>query len=492
LSSAWDVVVVGYGYAGGVAAIEAHDAGARVLLLEKMPDPGGISICSAGGVRVAFDANEAFAYLKETNADTAPELVLRALAEGMVALPKYLEKLARAADARVEIRKARGNYPFRGGTAFGFATIATEENEVSYPYVKGSPAGARLFQVVEENVKRRDIDVRFGARARRLLRSPGGVVEGVELDTGEKLSAFRGVVLATGGFEADEEMKKQFWQGKPVLSAAFRGNTGDGIRMAQDVGSALWHMWHYHGSYGFRHPDPGYPFGIRTKRVPDWIPDDGPSGAVPVPWILLDREGRRFMNEYEPYLQDTGHRPFERFHPETQTYPRIPAWLVADEEGRARYPFGRPTYNERGLSFDWSLDNLHEVELGILHRAEDVSTLAAGLSVSEERLQETLARWNDACARGRDVEHGRPPESLMPIRTPPYYYAAMWPIVSNTQGGPVRDERQRVVDVFGEPIPGLYSAGEIGSVFGHLYISGGNLAECFAGGRIAGREAARV
>ncbi len=78
----------------------------------------------------------------------------------------------------------------------------------------------------------------------------------------------------------------------------------------------------------------------------------------------------------------------------------------------------------------------------------------------------------------------------MPIRTPPYYYASMWPIVSNTQGGPVHDERQRVLDVFGEPIPGLYAAGELGSVFGHLYLSGGNLAECFAGGRIAGREAA--
>jgi succinate dehydrogenase/fumarate reductase flavoprotein subunit len=211
---------------------------------------------------------------------------------------------------------------------------------------------------------------------------------------------------------------------------------------------------------------------------------------VKMPWILLDREGRRFMNEYEPYLQDTGHRPFEKFRPETQGYPRIPAWLVADEEGRKLYPFGRPTYNERGQSFDWSEDNLKEVELGILSRAADATALARGLGIPAARLEEALSRWNASCEAGVDADYGRPAGSMMPLRTPPFYYAAVWPIVSNTQGGPVHDERQRVVDAFGEPIRGLYAAGELGSLFGHLYLSGGNLAECFAGGRIAGREAA--
>jgi len=209
-----------------------------------------------------------------------------------------------------------------------------------------------------------------------------------------------------------------------------------------------------------------------------------------LPWILLDREGKRFMNEYEPYLQDTGHRPFERFRPETQDYPRIPAFLVADEEGRKLFPFGRPTYNERGQSFDWSRDNLREVELGIVRRAEDVASLARDLGVEVSRLEQTLLRWNEGCQAGTDPAYGRPPTSMMPIRTAPFYSAPVWPIVSNTQGGPVHDERQRIVDVYGAPIPGLYAAGEMGSLFGHLYLSGGNLAECFVGGRIAGREAA--
>jgi succinate dehydrogenase/fumarate reductase flavoprotein subunit len=78
----------------------------------------------------------------------------------------------------------------------------------------------------------------------------------------------------------------------------------------------------------------------------------------------------------------------------------------------------------------------------------------------------------------------------MPIATPPFYFGEVWPVVSNTQGGPVHDSSQRVLNPFAEPIPGLYVAGELGSIWGHLYLSGGNLAECFITGRIAGTHAA--
>ena len=105
--------------------------------------------------------------------------------------------------------------------------------EAAYPCVRGSPAGARLFKVVEDNVRERGIEVRLETSARRLLTDGARRVTGV--DTGEPLRA-GAVILACGGFEADPEMQKQFWQAKPVLSAAFRGNTGDGIRMAQALG----------------------------------------------------------------------------------------------------------------------------------------------------------------------------------------------------------------------------------------------------------------
>ena len=81
---------------------------------------------------------------------------------------------------------------------------------------------------------------------------------------------------------------------------------------------------------------------------------------------------------------------------------------------------------------------------------------------------------------------------MMPIDTPPYYIGEIWPMVSNTQGGPVHNARRQIMDVFGRPIPRLYSAGELGSAFGFLYLSGGNLSECVVGGRIAGRGAAAL
>src|SRR5919198_2329861 len=94
---ATDVVVAGCGYAGAVAALSAKEAGAEVIVLEKAPEPGGISVCSFGGVRVAGDATQALAYLQRTNGDTAPVAVLAALASGMTQLPDYIDALARAA-----------------------------------------------------------------------------------------------------------------------------------------------------------------------------------------------------------------------------------------------------------------------------------------------------------------------------------------------------------------------------------------------------------
>jgi len=492
-----DVIVVGAGYAGCVAAMAAHDAGASVLLLEKAEDPGGISVCSAGGLRIADDAGAALDYLRATNNGSIDESVLRTLANGMTAIPDQVDELARVCGAEVGRRKSPGNYPYPGYETFGFVYVDAVpgfDPEQAYPHVRGSPDGARLFRVLEANLEKRGIEIQTSTAAHRLYCDDSDNVVGLlaEAPGGSKtIRAARGVVLACGGFEGDAGMQREYWQARPVLSAAYRANTGDGIRMAQDLGAALWHMWHYHGSYGFKHPDPAYPFAIRTKRVPDWLPGEGPPDDVRMPWILLDRSGRRFMNEYEPYLQDTGARPFDRFLPEKQDFSSLPAWLIADEKGRQMYSFGRPTYNERGVAFSWSDDNLREVELGILNRAADMAALARAIDVEEQVLDISITRWNAACGEGRDDHHGRPPVSMTPIAEPPFYYAQVWPVVSNTQGGPVHDADQRIINVFGDPIPRLYAAGEMGSAFGFLYMSGGNLAECFVGGRIAGHNAAK-
>ena len=149
-------------------------------------------------------------------------------------------------------------------------------------------------------------------------------------------------------------------------------------------------------------------------------------------------------------------------------------------------------YNDREATFDWSKDNLAEIDLGILKRADTIPELAAKLGLDADILAETIDRWNAVCESGKDADFGRPSGTMFPIKTPPYLAGELYPLVSNTQGGPVHDKLQRVIDVYDNPIPRLYGTGECGSIFGFLYISGGNLAECFISGKIAGRHAAAL
>jgi succinate dehydrogenase/fumarate reductase flavoprotein subunit len=499
----FDVIVIGYGFAGAVAAINAADAGAHVLLAEKEPDPGGISICSYGAIRGAHSATDAFAYLKATNAGRTPDDVLRTLADGMATVESDVRALAAVNGAEIVLRENGGNYPFPGtGTFYDTNVVRIPGHDAAralYPNLVGSgnANGWRVFKVLQDNIARRAIAVRCGFPAQRLIADASRVVRGVRFaghgGRSVAVEATRGVVLACGGFEASTELKEQYWEKMPVLSGATTSNTGDGIRMAQDLGAQLWHMWHYHGSYGFRHPDPRHAdIAIRVKRLPDWFPGREEQMTVKMSWIVVDRDGRRYMNECPPYTQDTTHRPMESYDAQRQLMPRVPSHLIFDENGRKLYPVGAPTFNKADLAYDWSEDNLREVASGVIKKAATLIDLARTIGCEPAALVATVARWNELCRAQRDADFGRPPGTMLPLDTPPYYTGEVWPVVSNTQGGPMHNPRQQVLDVFGEPIARLYVAGELGSVFGHLYLSAGNLSECFIGGRIAGREAAAL
>ena len=498
----FDVVVVGYGYSGGISAVEAAKAGAKVLLIEKTTVPGGISICSYGAVRCAKAKKPAYDYLKITNGGRTPDDVVRVLADGMAEMEDYVRELAKVNGSTISTTEEYGkgaNYPLPGWDAFYHTNIDWVPNfdaRAAYPWAVGAPGGPRTFKVVADNVDARDVEVRYNTKALRLITNgSSNEVIGVTTETKGQIShirARRGVVLATGGFEGSDEFREQFWEGYPILPAAARHNTGDGIRMAQDLGASLWHMWHFHGAYGFKHPDPEYPYAIRVKRLPDWTPGREANAHTKMAWILLDQSGRRYMNEYQPYTQDTTQRPMHYFDPVTQTYPRNPSVFICDEKGRQAYPLGRPTSNDDGVLYEWSEDNQKEIELGILKKASSLGELANQLQVDKGRLVDSIKRWNDFCARGKDDDFGRPGGTMMSIDTPPYYGAPVWCVVSNTQGGPVHNARQQIVDSFGQPVPRLYAVGELGSSFGHLYMSGGNIAECFVTGQVAGREVAAL
>jgi succinate dehydrogenase/fumarate reductase flavoprotein subunit len=496
----YDVVVVGYGYAGGVSAIVAADNGAKVLLIEKSAVPGGISICSYGALRCANDRELAFHYLKETNAGRTPDDVIRALAEGMCEMEDYVRGLAKVSGALVTTTEEYGkgaNYPLKGYKAFYHTNIELPSfnAQEAYPWANGAPGGPVTFKVVEDNVKLRNVDLMLETEALRLISrdvDEAQEVLGVTIRTKDgaikRVKARYGVILCTGGFEGSREYREQFWEGVPINPCCGQSNTGDGIRMAQDVGAKLWHMWHFHGCYGFTYPDPAYPYMVRVKRLPDWTPTREDEAKVKMAWILLDQDGRRYMNEYQPYTQDTTHRPLQYFDPATQKYPRNPSFLICDENGRKMYALGRPTSNDKGIRISWSEDNLREVELGILKKANTIRELAGMLGIDVAVAERSIARWNELCAKGADDDFGRPAGTMAPVDTGPFYGAPVGAIVSNTQGGPVHNAKQQIIDQFGDAIPRLYAAGEMGSSFGHLYMSGSNITECFVNGRIAGHE----
>jgi succinate dehydrogenase/fumarate reductase flavoprotein subunit len=509
----YDVIVAGFGLAGGIAALTAAQAGAKTLLIEKSPVPGGLSICSYGAVRSAHDPEQAFLYLKTTSDGRTPDDVLRVLATGMCGLEAYVRELGKINGAVIANsveenalreksgdpyrRQIRANYPLPGTDTFYHTTVVDipgYDASKDYPWANGAPGGPKLFRIVHDHLLKQGVEIRLATPALQLVADPQTrEVQGVRVSSDgveRRLAARRGVVLACGGFEGNADMKAQFFEGKPVLNAAARMNNGDGIRMAQHLGAELWHMWHIHGAYGFKHTNPDYPYGIRVKRMPDWFPGESDKVKVKMAWILVDQAGKRFMSEYQPYTQDTGVRQLGHFDAVTQRFPRNPSFLVCDENGRKMYPLGKATSNDEGIRYDWSDDNLKEVGLGIIKRADTISDLARVLGIDPVAFEQSIARWNALCARGSDEDFQRPAGSMAPIKTPPYYGAPVWATLSNTQGGPVHDAEQHIIDVYGKPIPRLYSAGELGSSFGHLYLSGGNIAECIVTGRIAGKNAA--
>ncbi len=306
LSLKWDrevdVVVVGYDFAGAVSAMTARDAGVDVLLLEKMPHPGGISILSGGGVAFARNSQSAFAYLKRTCNGTTPDEVLWPVAEGMVEIISWIRDLAQVSGtepAESEVR-GHGTYPFPGTDDIDSIKLKDFPAYSSFPWAKGLRGGARLFKMVMDNVELRKIEVMLSTPVQRLItRSDGEVLGVASQNNGKeiKIKARKGVILACGGFENDEAMKLQYFEAQPVYPV-YLGNTGDGIKMAQKAGAALWHMWHFHGGYGFKYSE--FPFAIRHV----WA---GPRrDDRKMIWIAVDRFGKRFMDEYPPAPQDTG------------------------------------------------------------------------------------------------------------------------------------------------------------------------------------------
>lgn len=485
-----DILVVGYGYAGAIAAITAHDMGAKVMIIEKMPHFGGCSILSGGGILYVKDPEGAFKYFNEMcGGRTSPEII-KAQVEMMADTENYLRALCQVDNARCEVWHRPAIYPYPGRDSLNSATIAEVPGFEGFPWLISKERGANFMKVLVDNVDKRKIPILTSTAAKEITTTPSGKVTGIRaINNGKEITikTKRAVILACGGFEHNEWLKLQFLEGKPYYSMAPLGNTGDGVLMSMKVGASLWHMWHVHGGYGFKYPE--YPLAFRHHIPGSRDPYQRRPFYFKMRWIVVDRHGKRFMNEFPPAPQDTGHRPLSYFDPDLPGYPRIPCYLIFDETARNEGPIAKPM-GLKEVAYQWSKDNQQEIEKEWIIKGNTIEDLARRIKMEPKNLASTVEKWNKCVQMGEDIEFGRPAGTLFaPIQDPPYYAMEAWPIITNTQGGPEHNARQQVVDPSGKPIPRLYAIGELGSMFGHLYELAGNIGECISSGRIAGRYA---
>jgi succinate dehydrogenase/fumarate reductase flavoprotein subunit len=166
---------------------------------------------------------------------------------------------------------------------------------------------------------------------------------------------------------------------------------------------------------------------------------------------------------------------------------RCPSFMVFDETTRLSGPIG-PQPNGHNRTYDWSADNSVEIDRGWIHKANTIAELAGLIGVPAAELERTFDRYNTAVRSGND-DFRRVIQKMEPVEKPPFYAVALWPCLLNTQGGPRRNARAEVLDAHGQPIPGLFSAGELGSMWGQLYPGAGNIGEALVTGQIAARSA---
>ncbi|WP_417142256.1 FAD-dependent oxidoreductase [Raoultibacter massiliensis] len=498
-----DLIIVGYGGAGALAAIAGLHEGASCIVLEKSAErDGGSTGCSGGHMHtcVGVDVDEwAKTYVHGSFGAGASEEVIRGYMAHANETPEWMETFGidiTWADESNDGHKRPKDY--QGGYIAGRDGIV----------------GMYLFEALDEAAEEYGVDVRLSTPAKRLIQNPLtkeiiGVV--AEDGNGQTLNfkANKAVIMACGGYENNPQIQYSYNNpGVRVFPWGTPHNTGDGIPMVQAVGANIWHM------HALEHAALCYM--LPSIEANCSISTDATDGITPYNYCIVDYNGNRFMKEDKTGAHDMDHKPGFDFDGKACDYLHLPMFLVFDQtmydakplwEGSGRAGIintyaGVWNYNHPDEPIiEWGTND-NAVEKGWIFKGETIEELAKNIKaerpchdeseaingIDGAALAATIEKYNSYCEAGKDPDFNRDAKHMLPLNNPPYYAIELGYSSINTQGGPERNENCQAMDPFGEPIPRLYSTGEFGSYNAFVYDIG-NILEAITTGRVAAQHA---
>ncbi len=459
----FDVLVIGSGAAGLAAGLAAQQAGAeRILIAESEGIVGGSSRLSGGLMMGA-----ATRYQKAQGIEDSPE----ALFHDYMTLNQWkvesavVERLTERAGEAVE---------WLGDLGVEFYDQLVFGGDESVPRVHCPIGrGQAVVDVLYRQCRDAGIEFALGQRVDRLLVSDGAVVG---IAVGEDEITAGSVVIATGGFGADEQKRKELFPSVFDTGCSYYigadGSRGDALDFTREVNAQV----------------TGFNRGLRLLHT-DF--DKMHEAYIPGWLVLVNSEGRRFCNETAPYgimdglLQEQGDSAFAIFDHKTL--------VDATELGVARYKQSIPGSTKR-QSPHWNMDIIEMMlKEGKAQKRDSLEELALAIGVPTQNLIATVDRVNELVELHEDQDYLKDPKFLEPISEGPFYAVEVRPATCCFTACGLRIDRDaQVLDQAGRAISGLYAAGEVtGGVIGPRYVGSGNsYGNCVTMGRMAGHDAA--
>ena len=455
-TSNYDVVVIGAGGAGFSAAITARNAGANVVLLEKMPAVGGNSLISGAEMNVAKN----WVQPKLGINDDSPELHAQDTfkgGDGKGDMKVINVMTHQALDAAKWCRDYLG-VRFEDDNLFFFGGHSRKRALIPVGHT-----GTEFIAKFQAKADELGIPVITNMKAEELIKNKDGRVVGVKatMDGSEyTFNAKGGVVLATGGFGANPEMVKKY---NPKIDERFKttdapGSTGEALYMAERAGAELVNMGYIQT----------YPICDPLSGAIELIADARFDGA-----IMLNQEGKRFVEELqrrdvlsEAILNQTG-----RY-----------CWVLWNDK------IGSISNTVKAHANEYEAFT----KQGIMTTCDDLKCIADFTKIPFDQLQKTVKRVSDMAGKGNDKDFNHR-AGLMDMQQGKYYVIKAVPSTHHTMGGVRINEKAEALTAEGKVIPGLWAAGEVtGVTHGTNRLGGNAYTDIIVFGRIAGEAAAKA